>query len=131
MVVRPNKKICVQVTVPTPIFYPLLNFFSKFWSNCSSAKENGRQGMHFKGFFIFDMNPTALRKAKIVHNFGLSDCNRVERKSVVLSKDIKIIFFFFLQYFLIFLTVKCRYMNSEETKKVFKKKKKIFPTYLP
>ena len=24
------------------------------------------------------MNPTALRKAKIVNNFGLSECNRVE-----------------------------------------------------
>ena len=26
------------------------------------------------------LNPTALRKAKIVYNFGLSECNRVERK---------------------------------------------------
>ena len=43
--------------------------------------------------FCFDMNPTALRKAKIVYNFGLSECNRVKRKTIVLSKDIKIIFF--------------------------------------
>ena len=48
--------------------------------------------MHFKEFF-FDMNPMTLRKAKIVYNFGLSECNRVKRKTIVLSKDIKIIFF--------------------------------------
>ena len=40
------------------------------------------------------MNPIALRKAKIVYNFGLSECNRVKRKTVVLSEDIKIIFFY-------------------------------------
>ena len=62
--------------------------------------------MHFKGFFFFYMNPVALRQ--FVYNFGLSECNRVKRKQkLVLSKDIKIIFF--LQYFLIFLTVKSRY----------------------
>ena len=66
------------------------------------------------------MNPTALRKAKIVYNFGLSECNRVNRKTVVLSKNIKIIFFAIFSYF---LTVKCRYLYSEK-KKVFKKKKK-------
>ena len=49
--------------------------------------------MHFKGFFFFDINPFALRKGKgIVHNFGLSNCNRVQRKKLVPSKDIKIIF---------------------------------------
>ena len=26
----------------------------------------------------FTFNPTALRKAKIVYNFGLSECNRVK-----------------------------------------------------
>ena len=26
----------------------------------------------------FTLNPVALRKAKIVYNFGLSDCNRVK-----------------------------------------------------
>ena len=26
----------------------------------------------------WDLNPTALRKAKIAHNFGLSQCNRVK-----------------------------------------------------
>ena len=54
--------------------------------------------MHLKDFF-FDMKPTALRKAKFVYNFGLSECNRVKRKTNVLLKDIKIIF---LQYFLFF-----------------------------
>ena len=51
--------------------------------------------------FFFDMNPTEFRKAKIVYNFGLSECSRVKRKTIGLSKDIKI-FFFFFQYFLIF-----------------------------
>ena len=27
---------------------------------------------------LFIINPIALRKAKIVHNFGLSECNRVD-----------------------------------------------------
>ena len=27
-----------------------------------------------------DFNPIALRKAKIVHNFGLSECSRIEVK---------------------------------------------------
>ena len=58
--------------------------------------------------FFFDMNPVALRKAKIVYNFGLSECNRVKRKTIVLSKDIKILIF--LQYFLFFLIVKSRFM---------------------
>ena len=71
---------------------------------------------------LFDINPVALRKAKIIYNFGLSECNRVKRKSNVLSKDIKIIF---LQYFLIFLTVKSRYMHSEKKKL----KKSFLPTY--
>ena len=50
--------------------------------------------------FFFDMNPVVLRKAKIVYNFGLSECNRVKRKSTVLSKDIKILFFAIFSYFL-------------------------------
>ena len=29
----------------------------------------------------FTLNPIALRKAKIVHNFGLSECNRVKGKN--------------------------------------------------
>ena len=48
--------------------------------------------------FFFDMNPIALRKAKIVYNFGLSECSRVKRKTIVLSKDIKIIFFAMISY---------------------------------
>ena len=40
------------------------------------------------------MNPIALRKAKIVYNFGLSECTRVKRKTIVLAEDIKIMFFF-------------------------------------
>ena len=29
---------------------------------------------------LHKINPTALRKAKIVYNFGLSECNRVKQK---------------------------------------------------
>ena len=73
--------------------------------------------MQFKGFFfIIDMNPIALRKAKIVYNFGLSECIRVKRNNCVFEGH--------KQYFLIFLTVKSRYMHSK--KKKFSKKKKSF-----
>ena len=60
---------------------PTLNFFSPFWSNCSSEKKKmeGKAGT-LKDFF-FDMNPVALRKSNIVYNFGLSSCNRVIRKN--------------------------------------------------
>ena len=30
-----------------------------------------------KDLFLLPVKPVALRKAKIVHNFGLSECNRV------------------------------------------------------
>ena len=51
--------------------------------------------------FFFDMNPIAPRKAKIVYNFGLSECNRIKRKTIVLLKDIEIISFsiFFFSFF--------------------------------
>ena len=83
--------------------------------------------------FFFDMNPIVLTKAKIEYNFGLSECNRVKSKTIVLSKDIKIIFFAIFSYF---LTSKSRYMYSEK-KKVHppppppppRHKKKVF--YLP
>ena len=101
---------------------PTLNIFSPFWSNFSSEKENRRQGSPLTEFF-FDMNPNALRKAKIVYNFGLSECNRVKRKTVVLSKDRNVIF---LHYFLIFKLSKVG--KCILRKKVFKKKK---VSYLP
>ena len=75
--------------------------------------------------FFFDMSPIiALREAKIVYNFGLSECNRVKRKILVLLKDI----FLQYRYLLIVFTVKSRYMHSEK-KKSFQKKKKV--SYLP
>ena len=33
---------------------------------------------HTNSLYVMVFNPTALRKAKIVHNFGLSECNRVK-----------------------------------------------------
>ena len=33
------------------------------------------------------LNPIALRKAKIVYNFGLSECNRVKRKNFLLGQQ--------------------------------------------
>ena len=99
-IVRPIQKICVvQVTLPTLIFYSLNFFFSPFWSNCSSEKETGRQGMHFKGVFFLYMNPVALRDAKIVYTFGLSECNRFKRKTFVFSEYIRIILFAIISYF--------------------------------
>ena len=47
------------------------------WPSVSDGPEN----MQFKGCNIDKtdcfLNPTALRKAKIVYNFGLSECNSV------------------------------------------------------
>ena len=83
--------------------------------------------MHFKGFFFFDMNPIALRKAKIVYNFGLSECNRVQRKIIVLSKDTKIIFFAIFSYFFQLSKVGICILR----KKKFTKKKKKKKSYLP
>ena len=66
-----------------------------------------------KDFFFFDVNPIVLRKAKLVYSFGLSECNRVKKNNCAFKghKD-----HIFLQYFLIFLTVKSRYMHSEKKK---------------
>ena len=66
---------------------------------------------------------------EIVYNFGLSECNRVERKTIVLSKDIKIIIFFAIfSYF--FFTAKSKYMHFEKNKVFNKKKKKKKDFYL-
>ena len=64
-----------------------------------------------------------------MYNFGLPECNRVKRNTIMLSKNIKVIFV--LQYFLIFLTVKSRYMHSKKKKRFSKKKKKSFPPTYP
>ena len=71
------------------------------------------------------MNPFALRKAKIVYNFGLSECNRVKKNNCAFKghKDHS-----FCNIFLFFLTVKGRYMHSEK-KKIQNKTKKV--SYLP
>ena len=33
--------------------------------------------------YMYKLNPIALRKAKIVYNFGLSECNRVKEVTSV------------------------------------------------
>ena len=70
------------------------------------------------------MNPVALRKAKIVYNFGLSECNRVKKINCAFKGHKDHIFAIF-SYF--FFTVKSRYMHSE--KKKFQKKERV--SYLP
>ena len=40
------------------------------------------------------LNPIALRKAKIVYNFGLSECNRVEKKHEFAPLGIQIVYNF-------------------------------------
>ena len=77
-----------------PIFYPLpLTFFLHFGQTFHLKKKMETKACILKDIF-FDINPIAFRKAKI----DLSVCNRVKRKTTVLSKDIKVIV---LQYFLI------------------------------
>ena len=61
------------------VLAPYPKLFSSFWSNWSSEKENGRQSMHFKGFLSLILKDV---------------------KTIVLSKDIKIIFFATFSYFL-------------------------------
>ena len=36
-------------------------------------------------YFVYVFNPTALRKAKIVCNFGVSECNGVNVNSIFLT----------------------------------------------
>ena len=50
-----------------------LLFFFWNWKKVSNAK-------------IIQFNPTALRKAKIVYDFGLSECGRVKKFSVRMQK---------------------------------------------
>ena len=83
---------------------PTLNFFLHFGQTFHLKKKMEGKACILKDFF-FDMNQIALRKAKIVYNLGLSECNRVKRKTTLLSKDIMVIFFYNkkkIQYFLIF-----------------------------
>ena len=71
------------------------------------------------------MKPIALRKAKIVYNFGLSECDRVKRKTLVLSKGYKDHIFCN-----VFLFSNSKVGKCILGKKVFlKKKKKV--SYLP
>ena len=35
-----------------------------------------------KSVFFLDVNSIAIRKAKIVYNFGLSECNRVNENTI-------------------------------------------------
>ena len=72
---------------------------------------------------VLTSNPFALRKAKIVYNFGLSECHRVKRKTIVLSKDIKIILFAIFSYFF-----KLSKVGISILKKKFSKKVSYLPT---
>ena len=45
-------------------------------NQCQSYSELGQYPIHF--------NPTALRKAKIAYNFGLSECSRVKKSFSIL-----------------------------------------------
>ena len=96
---------------------PALNFYLHFGQTFHLKKKMEGKACILKDFF-FDMNPIALRKAKIVYNFVLFECNRVKRKTIMLSKDIKFIFFALFSYCILFLivTVKSRYTHSEKKK---------------
>ena len=83
----------VQVTLPTLLFYPQPTLFFLHFGQTVHLKKKKKKKKKTEGkacilndFFFFDMNPIALRKAKIVYNFGISMCNRVKRKTIVLSK---------------------------------------------
>ena len=98
--IRRNKKNMCGSGYPTyhNILPPTLNFFLHFGQTVHLKKKMEGKICILKDVF-FDMNPIAFRQAKIAYNFGLSECNRVERKTTMLSKDIKIIFFAIFSYF--------------------------------
>ena len=100
---RPNKTkyvLCGSGYPTCPNFFtPYPKLFSPFWSNCSSEKETGRSA--FERILFFDMNQTALRKAKTVYNFGLSECDRIKRKNICAFKGHKDHIFAIVSYFFI------------------------------
>ena len=117
LVVRPNKKICVvQVTLLTLFFTPYPKLFFSIFGKTVHLKKKWKARHAFKAVFFIDMNPIALKKAKIVYNSGLSECNRVKRKPIaynfglseckrvkrkptLFSEDVKIILFAIFSYF--------------------------------
>ena len=46
--------------------------------------KNSDNFLTYETYVAWDFNPTALRKTKIVYNFGLSECSRVNIYSGVL-----------------------------------------------
>ena len=80
-----------RITLPILIFYPHPKLFLHFGQTVHLKKKMEEKACIFEDFFYFDMNPIALRKAKIVYN-------RVKRKTVVLSRTERSSS---LQYFLI------------------------------
>ena len=54
-----------------------------------SPKQTGSVLCAESNIFVLALNPIALRKAKIVYNFGLSECNRVNSRH---SYELHIVF---------------------------------------
>ena len=73
-------------------FIPHPKLFLHFGQTVHLKKKMEEKACILEDFFYFDMNPIALRKAKIVYN-------RVKRKTIVLSRTERSSS---LQYFLIF-----------------------------
>ena len=63
----------------TLIFNARLTEFDHLWA-CVTCPGYSNSGyiFHCDGHFVsIQFNPTALRKAKVEYNFGLSECNRI------------------------------------------------------
>ena len=55
-------------------------------SNSKGSNQTAHPGSLLLALAVHtNINPTALRKAKIVYNFGLSECNRVKQPHCVLK----------------------------------------------
>ena len=76
--------------------------------------------MHFKGFFSLSWTQLHSERPKLHTILAFLSAIGLKEKQIVLSKGIKILF---LQYFLMFLTTKSRYIYMHSQKKSFQKKK--------
>ena len=86
--IRPNKKY-VWFRLPYLPYYmyftPYPKLFLRFGQTVHLKKKVEDKERILKEFF-FDMNPGALRKAKIVYNFGLSECNGLKEKQLCFQR---------------------------------------------
>ena len=79
----PSPSLVLILKGPQHMFYSnskeiILNYHPSYLDHCTKTKQLQKSKL-WPTVLIFNFfNPIALRKAKIVYNFGLSECNRVK-----------------------------------------------------